>query len=247
MGRLFLFGDSFTQGHDTENQFIWYKKWYSYLGNKFPPNWFEILSYKLDYELHNLGKAGDSNYEIFESFCKNSHNIEKGDIVIIQWTYNTRFRWATDSGWFKCSSVILDNDSNFNNITKKATEEILVNRTHKLYCNEVLNYENLIEQYSLSKGFNLYFWCVDEDNIYSQSIELLSNKKYLCHNLITPIIDKLKEMGHRSVLLNLILYMGGKLISEETNGVIEDGTHLGEYGHKLQGELFYNHIKNEQV
>ena len=36
---------------------------------------------------------------------------------------------------------------------------------------------------------------------------------------------------------------GGKRISEETNGIIEDA-HMGESGHRVQAELFYNHIIN---
>ena len=54
--------------------------------------------------------------------------------------------------------------------------------------------------------------------------------------------DVLKKYIKNNVF-NIIQKNGGKTINEETEGKIPDN-HLGESGHKVQAELFYNHIKN---
>lgn len=250
--KLFLFGDSFTEGHTSDNNFSWYKEWYAYLGNKFPKNWYELLSDKLDYEYINFGTAGNSNPEIFETFCKNSHLINENDIVLLQWSYMHRFRWAIKkildnntevNSWLKYSASIPYTDYDKNHFLSKTTyEEIMINRTNILYEKELLNYENLIEEYAKSKKFNVFFWGVDENIIYRLQPQKLINKKYLCIFDIESKIEYLNGLGHRSALLNYILELGGKLIVDETNGKIGDGTHLGEKGHEIQSEIFYNHI-----
>jgi hypothetical protein len=43
-------------------------------------------------------------------------------------------------------------------------------------------------------------------------------------------------------MLGHIIKMGGKTIFEETDGKVIDMIHLGESGHIIQSELFYNYI-----
>lgn len=251
--KIYLFGDSYTQGHNVDDGFSWYVEWYKLLGNKFPPNWYELLSKKLNCAYVNFGQGGNSNYEIFERFCKNAHLINKNDIVFFQWAYMHRFRWARKiiskdgvekNEWYKYSAITAHSDWDYNEnlISKKTLEEISYNRTNDLYHKELLNFENLIEQYSISKGFEVYFWYIDEDCVYNSPREIVDNKKYICKDRIIENLDYYVKMRHKSALLNMIITMGGKLIVDETNGVIRDGTHLGARGHELQFELFYEHL-----
>ena len=53
----------------------------------------------------------------------------------------------------------------------------LASRTAIIYSDEIYNYENLIEQYSLSKGFDVYFWSTDNDIIINLSETKLKQKK----------------------------------------------------------------------
>ena len=67
----------------------------------------------------------------------------------------------------------------------------------------------------------------------------MNQKKYILHN----IIDK-KASGHRGHFFNTIKKYGGQTIFEETNNIISD-IHLGESGHRVQFELFYEYINNQ--
>lgn len=244
---LFTYGDSFTDGHRKDSPFTWFVKWYE-LNNYLPPNWNEILAEELNYNLVNYGILGNSNQQIFDDFCETCNQIEKNDVVIIEWTYNTRFRWASDNGWVKYSTITLDNVYDPTLLSTDTLKEILVNRDHKLYCEELLNYENLIEQYAKAKGFDVYFWALDSVNIYNQSIEKLQQRKYICNDLIIPHLNELSVNSMFSPMVNYITKkMGGKFIVEETNGIIGDGSHFGESGHKALAEIFYNYIKENLV
>lgn len=250
---LYVYGDSFTDGHRKDSAFTWFVKWYEYGGNYLPPNWFELLSDKLDCNYKNYGYIGNSNSQIFESFCKSCHEIKKGDIVIIEWTYNTRFRWAIDGGnpnqghWLTVSILTKNNNYDPTHITNTTMDEIIVNRSHRLYVDELVNYENLIEQYALSKGFQIYFWALDTQNIYNQPIEKLKQKKYICHDLLIENYERLNEMYLNKEFSILIKYArfvkGAKWINEETNDVIGDGSHFGATGHKILAEMFYDYIQ----
>ena len=77
---LHTFGDSYTEGQR---------------GGNLPKSWSEILGEKLNMEVKNYGIGGNSNPQIFDDVCNKSHEFNKGDIVIINWTYKDRFRWAS--------------------------------------------------------------------------------------------------------------------------------------------------------
>ena len=51
-------------------------------------------------------------------------------------------------------------------------------------------------------------------------------------------------------IFNTIFYeifkLGGETIQKETNGLIKD-LHFGETAHKIMGDLFFDHIKNNEV
>lgn len=252
MRKLILYGDSFTEGHLLTHNFVRTIDWVKYLGGKLPPNWFEILSEKLNIPYVNHGYGGCSNDYIFERFCKTCHLINKNDIVILQWTYNDRFRWVDKitlpSGEIVDSwrgfSASFDRETIKKYMDVTTWENILINRTSILYRDLYMDYQRFIEHFAELKKFDLYIWAADESNVYTIGKDKLNQKKYICHNLLIPKLDELRSMGHRSALLNLIIQMGGQLIVDETDGNVLDGTHLGEKGHKIQAEIFYQYISS---
>jgi hypothetical protein len=94
-----------------------------------------------------------------------------------------------------------------------------------------LNYEKIINTLSKYIGFKVFYWCAD----YKISINLQSNthndSNYLCNEYIQEDETIFSEIFRRN----------GQRIQEETNGLIKD-LHMGESGHKIQAELFYEYI-----
>lgn len=243
MGTLFTFGCSYTEDFErvvetTKNSnFIPAQRRYieKHLGGRIPKSWPQLLSEKLGFELKNYGVGGMCNYQIFEEICEHSDEFKNDDIVIVGWTHITRFRWAFNNGGW--SSIFSDFTETTSELMSKITHsEILVNRTRKSFVNELYQYQKLIEQFCKLLGVELYFWSSDDNIIYKENKQFITEKKYLLNNLIS----------HTNNVFNIIQKNDGKTINEETNGEIPDN-HLGESGHKVQAELFYNHIKNEYI
>jgi hypothetical protein len=120
-------------------------------------------------------------------------------------------------------------------MNKITHSEILVNRTNKSYVNEIYQYQKLLEQFCKLLGVKLYFWSSDDNIIYKENKQFITEKKYLLNDLIS----------NNNNIFNIIQKNGGKTINEETNGEIPDN-HLAETGHGVQAELFYKHIINEE-
>jgi hypothetical protein len=245
MSTLFTFGCSYTEdfhrfvGPTKDCDFISAQRKYieNNLDGKIPKSWPQLLSEKLGFELKNYGVGGISNYQIFEEICEHSNEFKNDDIVIVGWTHITRFRWAFNNGGW--SSIFSDFTETTSELMNEITHsEILVNRTNKVYINELYQYQKLLEQFCKLLSVKLYFWSSDDDIIYKENKDFLNDKKYLLNNLLNN--------DNKRNLFNIINSNGGKTINEETNGEIPDN-HLGESGHKVQAELFYNYIKNEYI
>ena len=58
--------------------------------------------------------------------------------------------------------------------------------------------------------------------------------------MITP--RQYVKAYHGGDFMSMIMFKGGETIYMETNHVVEDDTHLGEKGHRVQAELFYEYI-----
>ncbi len=236
MNTLFTFGCSFTEDFtevpSNASQSVYVK---DFLNNQIPDAWPTVLSKLLGFNLKNYGKGGSSNYHIFDTICTHCDKFNKGDIVIIGWTGVNRFRWANfdEDKW---NHIIPNYNTKVHNeyyISDNTLNEILVNREHPLYIDEVYKYQNIITQLSLSVGFEVYFWAMDNRIINSLPHDELINKKYICGKFID-------ENNSIPILINT---NGGKTIFDETNGLVLD-YHYGKIGHKVQGELFYKHIKD---
>jgi hypothetical protein len=234
MNTLYTFGCSFTE--DFEN-IIYYphigdkpsqlKYVDEILNGKYPPTWSKVLSNLLGFKRVNKAQGGSSNLQIFENVCKESSNFKKDDIVIIQWTHNSRFRWPSDTGWTPVLPSLFHDGIG---ISIETYEEILVSRTHKLYREEIYNYQNLINTLSDSVGFNVLYFAKDENLL----IDLPKNKKLL----LSEYFDCDKKINITTVLSN----MGVTTVTQETNGLVSDG-HYGKDGHQKLGEIFYEYIK----
>ena len=81
----------------------------------------------------------------------------------------------------------------FKHILRTTKEEIIKNRMSRLYSEEIYNYENLLEQYSISKEFDLYFWSTDNDIILNLPEHKFKQKKYIFqdYNIGIPSKDQM--------------------------------------------------------
>jgi len=225
MGKLYTFGCSFTEDYNKSKSYVEYKK---YRNNILPDVWPTILAKKLNKDVINFGKGGIGNTQIFIDFCSNCDIITSDDIVIIGWTKITRFRWADKYNW----QHLMGSDKDMHSISLTTHNEILVNRTNRLYINEINDYEKIIIELANTKKFKIYFWSSDSDIIYREDKR---NDIYILNELKNnfPDFTPYKLINENGEILT---------IKHETNGLVVD-SHLGEKGHLLQAELFYNHIK----
>lgn len=253
MAKIHGFGDSFTEGHSYNLEFKPFNEWNNFRGGNLPPSWLELLGKKMGMDIIVTAVGGNGNNQIFDDVCYHSDKFKKGDIVIINWTYRHRLRWASLQKYMDGRYVNLNengtpyyvwrklslNDKQPEDdwyIKKELRHEIISNQLQTPYLDEIYNREKIIEQLSKSIGFELYFWSADASIIYDLPYEKLNQKKYILHN----IIDK-EAPGQLGSFFNTIKKYGGQTISEETNNIIPD-IHLGESGHKVQFELFYEYI-----
>jgi hypothetical protein len=252
MSTLFGFGDSYTQGHKLDTTYPRYKEWKEYLGKELPDTWIDILSQKLNLEIRNYAIAGMGNQEIFQSICNHSDEFKKGDLVIINWTFMQRFRWVgierNDLGvpmlrdgkvveyWVRLSS----NPQKGFHIDENTRNDIAVNRTNKLYREEIYDYEKIIDTLAKAIGFDVYYWSADSDLIFEKNLTgEYPLKKYILSDIVAP-----PDHSNGYIDFHIIKFfgeLGGLRICDETDFDVND-IHLGESGHKLQAELFYNYI-----
>lgn len=241
MSTLHTFGCSYTEDYhtalppekfknDRTNTYFLYQE---YCGGTLPDTWPIILSKKIGYDLINYGKSAASNQEIFQTFCKYSHEIKKGDMVIFEWTYNHRYRWADEHNktWTPMGAGSIGK-SMAHCILESTHEEIVINREHPFYIDEIYERQNLLLTLSKAVGFDIYFWSVDYRIINNLPDDERVNQMYLC--------SRAMEQGQS--IFDLIRREGGKIIKEETDGTIDD-FHLAGSGHSMQAEMFYKHLK----
>ena len=242
MNRLWTFGCSFTAEYNPiegvyypfENQYDRYKK---FKGGKLPLVWSELLGKKIEYQTMNCGVGGSSNYSIFRQYINVCDLIKKGDILIFGWTSMLRFPVINLNE--NIVIELLPNATNYGDTgySKTTLEEIIVNRSHPLWINEVLDWIKLINMVVKEKGAEVYHWCSD-DTLFNQHSKFIDERFIVIDD---PESIKTSLMGY----LNLPKFFGGLLkarIVEETNGEVIDD-HMGEYGHINQMEYFYKHIK----
>lgn len=236
MGKLWTFGCSFTAEYtyvsylkpgetdvSKENNEIRYR---DYMGRE-TDVWPTIVAKELGLEKMNLGYPGFSNYRIFNRFAANSHRIEKDDVVIIEWSRMERFDIIdTGNGRHDTIVSVIPSVAFFHKqYTREAMEEILVNRTHSAWCDEIYSYMKLIKELSKSKQFELYFWSADNQLINKESKEFKHQ-----YNVLVPEAD--------CDLTKFLRKYGAQSIKEETNHILPDDEHYGEVGHSAMAKAF---------
>jgi hypothetical protein len=198
MNTLHTFGCSFTAPYHI-NGGLWYRQYYEYKNNTFPPVWPNILSEKLGFSLNNYGLGGISNDEIFSIFCQNINKIKCGDIVIIGWSFKERFRIIDDNtGNFIW--IVPNNNVKLKNISTQTIEEILINRGNQLWVDEVLNWEKLIRNYLDLIGAEVITWSFDKsfpDGIFISDILFNLGAETIAMETNNKINDiHMGEIGH---------------------------------------------------
>ena len=145
MKNLWIFGDSFSTPYEHSSNINWSNKYIEWKGYS-PKIFSTLLSNKLNLELHNLGLGASSNSTIFETIYTNAHSITKGDIIIIGWSSQNRFRLANiKKEW---SHIVPNWTESYKNelpfVSKTTLDEILINRNDEQYLVELLKIINFI-------------------------------------------------------------------------------------------------------
>jgi hypothetical protein len=148
MSKLWVFGDSFTEGFNESNYYSknplpdWRKKYIEWKG--YVPQVFnEILADKLKIETINCGIGGADNYTIFHTIIKNLEKISKDDIVIIGWSSVLRIRVARNNNTFApiTAWMLRLTDDGLRDrgidVSQKTISELFVNRTSSVYIDEI--------------------------------------------------------------------------------------------------------------
>jgi hypothetical protein len=221
MNTLFTFGCSYTADFESNNLEN-YRKYKEYRGGTYPKSWPILLSEKMGMNIKNYGIGGTGNQSIFEEFCIHCDEINENDVVIIEWSFIHRYRMALDNSWYHLT-LGRPTIEKFNEIN----DTIIENRTNDLYVDEIFNFIKLINQFSKSKKFKVFYWFADDEM-----------KKRLSKDMV----DIEKYISWEKSMRGEINFRGGITIKEETNNIVDD-THFGELGHQIQSDIIYDYIK----
>lgn len=249
MNNLFTFGCSFTEDFrqfaninnidkNTRTQYI-----HRFCDGIPPECWSDVLGGLLNFKVNNFGannartstmipeESGNSNDHIFNNFCHIVEHINEGDVVIIQWTFMERFLWV-DTETNKTVSILPNQYTSIKN--KNLMDEILVNKSHHLWFDQLFIKEKLINECAKFKKFNVFFWSMDD--------KLYKLKKEVTENNSNYLFIK-NKVGFKGVV-DLLNRYGRTSITNETNNQIQD-SHFGKVAHKVLGELIYEDIKGK--
>lgn len=228
MNNLFICGCSFSEGfNDIHPNYVEYKK---YLGGTLPKSWSELLSESLNLKHFNVAKGAVGNEQIFHQFCGIVDEMKENDILILQWTYRFRYRWASEDGksWMhmgpgKIDELVMNKHTHENNV---------INRENKLYIDVVLkDYMKIIDTICEYKKVKVFYWSAGdlfEDNPFK-------DKKYM----LSDVLSKYFDGDLRHYMENIINDKTN--ITKETEGKVIDG-HNGKIGHEIQYKLFYEYL-----
>jgi len=233
---LWSFGCSFTaEYHPIDNYppttYDFYKEW---RGGSLPPIWPTLLSKKLNLKNKNKGSGATSNYEIFYSFCEVVSELKQKDIVLMQWTSPYRFLLANPHEHF-LMTILPNQTNNYPQFNSDFLETLIVNRTNEVWIQELIYYTKIVNEICKEKEIKLFYWTYHEDIIFSYietswpefNTDLIIKSPQKNEYLIS-YLNRTSDNKHTIVA--------------ETDGVVKDA-HLGELGHHLQTELFYDYIK----
>lgn len=151
MSKLWVFGDSFSATNNRPVLEGWrldYIKWKGYIPKVFS----DFLSDKLGVSARNMGVSGADNYTIIDTIIDSLSKINSDDIIIIGWSTTIRFRVASKNNNFLTirpndldnNISTINNSSDLTDISVNCLNEIIVNRSDKIYIDEINRYIKLI-------------------------------------------------------------------------------------------------------
>jgi len=237
MNKLWTFGCSFTADFypvGYEHISSTYDEYKKFKGGTLPDVWPTILGKKLNYDVKNCAIGGSSNYNILKQFINVIDNINDGDILIFGWTQLVRF-CAVNELEYRMIEMLPRQSYDVNvGYSKTTIDEILVNRSHPLWAEEIQNWIKFINDYCCLKNVEVFHWNSDTF-IFDMNSKFIDDKKYI----LPPKENHLKTTS----MIDYFSYsLGSPLtIKQETENKVND-LHLGEIGHIKQAEYFYNHI-----
>ncbi len=240
MSKLWTFGCSFTaeydftsylkpgQSDENENNNIRYR---NFRGGEMNDVWPTIIARELGLEKENMGYPGFSNYRIFNRFSANCQRIQKGDVVIVEWSRKERFDIVNKNmgRHHQMVSVIPSEAHSHVQYDLKVMQQILVNRINPVWCDEIYSFMKLMKELSLTKQFELYFWSADKQIINKEDNSFKYKYNCLVPEANTDMTKFLREYGAQS-------------FHEETNRILPDDEHYGEVGHRVMSEMFLRDI-----
>jgi len=169
MSNLWIFGDSFSTDFDINHAHQNHIDYMNYKGVNTMTHWPSLLANKLNYNLQNYAKGGNSNYQIFFDLCNNASQFEENDIVLVGWGLLGKFIIANKNQF----DNIHPNDFNFQRpINGDAINEIIKNRKNEIWINEVISWEKLIYELIKLKNCKIIFWSGEESKLNSADIDL---------------------------------------------------------------------------
>ncbi len=236
---LHIFGCSFSSPYHEETDE--YRRYKTFCGGSFPDTWFELLSNRMNLNLVNHGIPGAGNDMIFNRVIEQIRTIQKNDVVIIGWSFLSRFMWANHNTRKWINTNFGRNHSVLNgseDITEQTSNEIVFNRTSDntfhLYSEVINQRMELINYISDLVGFKVFYWSCDPYVLYNREIQDRDNRRIIMG-------DEIYIKWEIDNMIKLIEKNGGERIKEETNQEIFD-FHLGATGHQVMSNLFYQHI-----
>lgn len=239
INNLHIFGCSFSSPYHEETDE--YRRYKTFCGGSFPSTWFELLSNRMNLNLVNHGIPGAGNDMIFNRVIEQIRTIQKNDVVIIGWSFLSRFMWANHDTRKWINTNFGRNHSVLNgteDITEQTSNEIVFNRTSDntfhLYSEVINQRMELINYISDLVGFKVFYWSCDSYVLYNREIQDRDNQRIIMG-------DEIYMKWEIDNMIKLIEKNGGERIKEETNQEIFD-FHLGVSGHQVMSNLFYNHI-----
>lgn len=156
MKTLWAFGDSFTAEFDTNHAppFLSYKLEKNRKLKTYPT----FISEKLNINVKNFAIGGNDNQTIIETINNNKSYIIDGDIVIIGWAPQMRFRIVKNDKWEIMNGVSkLDGDL-CDGISHKTISEILINRMHNKFDEELNVWSEIVTHMFKNNRVINWFW-----------------------------------------------------------------------------------------
>jgi hypothetical protein len=201
MNKIWTFGDSFTEFFSE--QYEWSREYIKWKGYK-PKVYGEILSERLGLKLINKGLGGSSNQRILGTICENLNKIQSGDVVVIGWSFVSRFRLVDETNVWR--DILLPENMihpSVGDVSGESIVEILINRTHINYAKEVDYWIRLIDR--ALKDCHVVHWMFSDENV---NVPIIRLNETIDHETNGLINDKhYNEKGHLIVaekILDLI-------------------------------------------